>query len=440
MRPTQVRSELTAVHDLAHAREEQRLRRALAWRDRAGEDYQRARPHSPHAAADPAAAADAHAEQARMRTEAARQAWQAAEAVSARINAERRLRRLLPDRPQAHDDHDGDLPDWITPTAALRDPLTPHDWRRHLTERRDIIDRHLAARGALLATDPPAWASPLGPVPPPQAGHRPRGRWERTAALTDAWRTLNQVPADTPGPGPRPETDPRAAAWDALTARIRALHHQSLTLHQLRHLRHRPPPSDLTRQALDQLAQLRLLRAAPPVLAPPRPTPDTKPATAPAPAAVVPALAPQAERLAQNALAATLAGQPAPQAWVEQIPAPDEDDTAQQHLYRRLVAALAHWRLRQSVTGTDPLGPPPEQDHTAEWQHLSKALDLYRRARVDDRLQLLRIRREADRERLEAAAQQAAATATRTPPGAPSHPAPGTKPSHPRRPGPRRRR
>ncbi|MFJ1936696.1 MobF family relaxase [Kitasatospora sp. NPDC088160] len=431
-------AELTAVEDLVRLREEQTLRRQMPWRDRSREDYQRARPGSPATAPDPAAAAAADAARARERTASARDAWQRAEAVTARASAERHLRRLLPDHPPAHDDST-DLPDWLTPTAALNDPHTPAHWRRHLTERRDILDRHLAAHGALLADDTPAWAAPLGPLPPPQAGRALRTRWERTAALTDAWRTLHQVPAHEAGLGPRPEAAEHAAAWNALDARIRALHHATRTAHQPHPA---PQPDTLTRQTLEQLAQLRLLRTArtPDPVAPPRPAPPAGPAT-PVPAGrttPAPALLPQAERMSQEALGAALAGQKAPEEWVEQIPAPDEDDTAQQHLYRRLVAAVADWRLRQGVSGTDPLGPPPETDRATEWQHLSKALDLYRTSRINDRLQLLRVRREADRERLEAAAQQAAQTGARTTSGPPSRRTSG-KPSRPRRTGRRRR-
>ncbi|WP_405021274.1 hypothetical protein OHV05_34585 [Kitasatospora sp. NBC_00070] len=125
---------------------------------------------------------------------------------------------------------------------------------------------------------------------------------------------------------------------------------------------------------------------------------------------------PQAERLGQDALPAALAGQKAPQKWIEQVPVPDEEDTGHQHLYRRLVTAVADWRLRQGITGTDPLGQAPKTTAPPEWQHLSQALDLYRTARITDRLQLLRVRREADRERLEAAARQAAEAGTRPPP------------------------
>ncbi|MGY0466784.1 MobF family relaxase (plasmid) [Kitasatospora sp. cg17-2] len=429
------RAELAAVEDLVRLRAEQALRRAMPWRERSREDYQRTRPGSPATAPDPAGAAAAAAERARTRNAAAHDAWQRAEAVCARTAAERHLRRLLPDRPPTGGDA-ADLPDWLTPATALGDPHTPENWRRHLTERRDVVERHLAARGAALAADVPAWAAPLGPLPPPQAGRALRARWERTAALTDAWRTLHRVPAHLPGLGPKPEAEQHAAAWAALEERIRALYRATRTAH--RHHPH-PPPELLDRQALEQLARLRVLRA------PSTPNPGTHPASGAAPAAAdrrpaVPAPLPRAERLAQDALAATLTGRRAPEEWVERIPAPDEEDTAQQHLYRRLVAAVADWRLRQGITGTDPLGPPPDSDRATEWQHLSNALDLYRTARITDRLQLLRVRREADRARLEAAAKQAAQAGADTPPGPPPRRAPGPKPARPRRPGGRRRR
>ncbi|MFD5921715.1 MobF family relaxase [Kitasatospora sp. NPDC058201] len=439
------RTELAAVEDLVALRAEQTLRRQMPWRDRCREDHQRTRPGSPATAPDPATAAAADAERAQLRQHAARDAWQRAEAVTARAGAERHLRRMLPDRPPTDTSHEGDLPDWLTPTTALDDPPTPDAWRRHLSARRDIVERHLAARGAQLAADTPAWAAPLGPLPPPQAGAALRAQWERTAALTDAWRILRQIPAHTDGLGPKPDAAQHAAAWDALDARIRALHHRVRTAHQP----HPAPTAHLTRQALNQLARVRQLRttahpshpdpgtAAPPPAAASAPDPAA-PATDRRPATPLPL--PQAEHLGQDALAAALAGRKAPAQWVEQIPAPDENDTGQQHLYRRLVTDIAHWRLRHGVTGTDPLGPPPDRGPGQEWTHLSQALDLYRTARITDRLHLLRVRREEDRERLQTAAQQAAQAAARTPASPPSRPVPGAKSGRPRRPGGRRRR
>ncbi|MER7671255.1 MobF family relaxase [Kitasatospora sp. NPDC096128] len=427
------RTELTAAHTLAGLRDEHRLRRAMPWRDRAREDYQRRQGHSPAHSADPPAAAREHLHRARRRTEAAHHAWQRADAVTARIHAERRLRHRLPDH-RAHTKPGGDLPHWLTPTAALADHLTPARWRHHLTERRDIIDRHLAARGAQLAADTPPWARPLGPLPPAQAGAALRADWERTAALLDAWRAVNSVPDTTPGLGPRPEDPLQGAAYDSLEQRIHTLRHRIRTAHQHRHF----GPGDLARQALAHLARLHLLRAAaaPHPDAPPRPA-DRQPAPAAGPARLpaVQPLLPQAERLALAALAAALTDTAAPEEWVEQIPAPDEDDTAQQHLYQRLVAAIADYRIRLGITDPHPLGPARE-DHTAdERQHLARALDLYQRARIDDRLHLLRLRREADRQRLQAAAQQAATACP-----APARPARPGSPGRPRRPGPRRRR
>ncbi|WP_051826886.1 MobF family relaxase, partial [Kitasatospora aureofaciens] len=251
------RGELTAVHTLASLRDEQRLRRAMPWRDRAREDYQRRRPHPPARADNPYTAARDDLHHSNLRAEAARDAWQRADSVTARINAERRLRHRLPDRP-AHAEPGGDLPHWLTPTAALDDNLTPAHWRHHLRQRRDIIERHLNERGAQLATDTPPWAHPLGPLPPPEAGRALRTDWERTAALLDAWRTINALPDSAPGLGPRPDNPAHGAAYDSLDQRIRSLRHRVRTAHQ--HRRHRPPT--LTEQALAHLARLRLLRAA----------------------------------------------------------------------------------------------------------------------------------------------------------------------------------
>ncbi|MFC5643825.1 MobF family relaxase [Kitasatospora cinereorecta] len=114
----------------------------------------------------------------------------------------------------------------------------------------------------------------------------------------------------------------------------------------------------------------------------------------------VPRFSTPAERLAKRALAAAQSGQEAPELWVWQIAAPNVADAAQQFRYRRLIAALADWRLRVGAAGADPLGPEPE-DHTAdEWKRLSKALELYQRARIEERTALVRALREADRNRL----------------------------------------
>lgn len=87
--------------------------------------------------------------------------------------------------------------------------------------RRQLLPRSLADRGHTLATNPPAWARPLGPPPPATAPRRRHG-WAVTAALVELWRTRHAITA-VPGLGPRPADPDDAAAFDDPPARVRAL-------------------------------------------------------------------------------------------------------------------------------------------------------------------------------------------------------------------------
>ena len=178
-------TERVAAAEHAVLRREQRLRRAMRPVDRAQEDWQR-EPHrgASHTAHQPVESTRRELTDNLHRQEQAREQLQRATVIADRIRAERRLRDRLPHGPAPTPDNSGPLPDWLAPSAAVRDLDTPDGWRQHLVERRIVLSQRLEHNGALLAAEPPAWASVLGPLP--QEGSELRALWERTAALADA--------------------------------------------------------------------------------------------------------------------------------------------------------------------------------------------------------------------------------------------------------------
>ncbi|RSN98497.1 conjugal transfer protein TraA [Streptomyces sp. WAC 05379] len=358
-----------ALHD------EITLRRAMPWRLRAREDFQRERtPLAPHTAYQSAEATRAELTGNRLRLEAARKALARADVITARIDAELRLRAWLPDRTPAPVDDTGPLPDWLAETAVLSEPGLDAAWRIQLTERHHMLAAALAHRGIALATTPPAWTRPLGPVPQP--GHRLRPHWEHTAALVEAWREQRRIPGGTEGIGERPTDARAAAAWDNLASRIRALSRRSHATHQA-HLRGEDAHTFVA------AAHRRLDAAA------------TGHSQADQPVHVGPlGVAPLAwETLdaheAAAALSELMATGQAPEAWMDHIPAPDPDDEDQQQLWTRLTHQVIGWRRRRHRAGTDPLGPRPNGPAGTEWDHLDGALDHYRHARITQRLAAL---------------------------------------------------
>jgi hypothetical protein len=97
-------------------------------------------------------------------------------------------------------------------------------------------------------------------------------------------------------------------------------------------------------------------------------------------------------RMARRALAAALAGDPTPEPWIEAITAPGDDDEDEQHTYTRLITAVSDYRRRHHRAGSDLLGPRPPGPDGEEWDHLTDALDLYTRARIEHRLEQMRQR------------------------------------------------
>lgn len=204
---------------LGALKNEQRLRAAMAWPDRAREEWQR-EPGVGHAHT---AGADGETVAAEMRAnlytqDEARQKLDRADVVDQRVRAEQRLRRVLPDGSTPAPDNTGPLPEWLTPREVERDQHTPMAWLEHLDARRQIIDARLAHTGQALAAEPPAWARSLGPVPPP--GTELRELWERTAALADAWRTQRQLRESENGIGGQPVSGRDAAAWQVLNDQV----------------------------------------------------------------------------------------------------------------------------------------------------------------------------------------------------------------------------
>ncbi|MFE0773291.1 MobF family relaxase [Streptomyces sp. NPDC058861] len=393
----QVRAAAATGHPLSEAARatitaltaETQLRRAMAWRDRAREDYQRERsPNRPDFAGQSLTAAHLQAARRRAATDQ-RQAWARAaltraHAAGARIDAELRLRERLPDHAPPARTH-REIPDWVADSHALTHPDTPDHWRNHLAERHRILARSLADRGHLLATDPPAWARPLGP-PPSTRSPRRRHAWATTAALVELWRTRHAI-TSVPGLGPRPADPEQAADWDDLDARIRAL------IGQRRPAEHLPPPGAPAHQVL--AAALDHLDAPPPAgPLPAHPALRDPFGVAPLTYAAFDA------KLARTALAAALAGESAPEGWMEEITPPGEDDEDEQRTFTKLISALSDYRRRHHRAGPDILGPRPEGLAGEEWDHLTDAIDLYTHARVARRLEQIRERTAAARAQL----------------------------------------
>ncbi|MFC9331677.1 MobF family relaxase [Kitasatospora sp. NPDC057015] len=319
---------------------ELRLRSTMTRRDVALEDRQR---RADASAITPPSAALRHALRAaaRDRVTAARLAWRQAVEFSSRTAAAARR------RPPGVTD----VPRWLAPADAINDPFTPPDWRLHLCQRRDVIDHHLRRRGAELAANPPSWTHPLGPPPDRKDTPARRADWERTAALTEAWRTLHHQPEATLGIGhrPPPTTDPRA--WEELKARIDRL------------TRHNPAPDKSPAGNSGSISERRQTG-----------TPANR----------------SSNVAEQPALPRYPGGR---RDWMSVIPSPAHDDPEQQHFHQRLVTACARWRLEHNITGPDPLGPEPHDTSQPQWQHLSTALNEYTNSRFRERLAALASKR-----------------------------------------------
>ncbi|MFF1680738.1 MobF family relaxase [Streptomyces sp. NPDC058256] len=375
-----------ARHLIATLTQESQLRHALAWRDLAREDFQReratrsARPGSSSPSARRRSLDQRHATTA-QRQQAARAALARADAATGKISAELRWRERLPDHLPHRPNHRGEIPDWVADRHALVHPGTPGHWVTHLAERHRILARSLTDRGQTLAAAPPAWARPLGP-PPPTSSPRRRAAWATTCALVELWRTRHAL-TGVPGLGPRPADPEDAAAWDDLDARVRALTG-----------RRRPtnlPPPDAPASVLIEAVLSHLDTPPPSGPLPDHPALRDALGIAPLSHAALDAW------LARRTLAAVLAGESAPESWMEEITTPGEDDEDEQHTYTKLITAISDYRRRHHRAGPDMLGPRPEGLDGEEWDHLIDAVDLYTHARVERRLEQMRARTAAER-------------------------------------------
>lgn len=365
---------------------ESQLRCDLCWRDQAREDFQR-EPSAHRSPARTQSLAVTRDTVARCRATTAQRLHVAktklahANSVVEKIAAELRLRERLPDHLAHRPDHRGEIPDWVADRHALTHRATPEHWRHHLAERHRILGRSLAERGHTLAAAPPAWARPLGPPPPHTAPLR-RTAWATTCALVELWRTRHAITA-VPGLGPRPAGPDDATAWDDLDARVHALTGRRRPV-QL------PSPDAPASVVLE--AALNHLNTPPDSGS----LPDHPALRDPGGIAPLNYTAREA-RLARDALAAVLGGDTVPQAWMEEITAPGEDNEDEQRTYIKLLTAISDYRRRHHQVGPDVLGPRPGGLDSEEWDLLTDAMDLYTRARVERRLEQMRVRTAAAR-------------------------------------------
>ncbi|MEW2401972.1 MobF family relaxase [Streptomyces sp. NPDC046862] len=374
-------TERAAAAEHALLRREQRLRRAIPARERMREDWQREPGHgASHTARQPVEVTRAERTANLYRQDVARERLKRAQLIAAKIRVEQRLRDELPHGPAPISDNSGQMPDWIAPSAAVRDMDTPEGWRQHLVERRVVLSERLEQMGLALAQSPPSWARVLGPVP--VAGTELREQWERTAAVAEVWRIRHALADDVPGIGEPPADPPDAHAWQIFQQRIAEVGRRARASAAARH---RPDePLDGMRIAARTAENLhyRLLDAH-------VSEPEDREAVWAGAAA-----------FAELALRRALEGQEPAEEWVEQIPAPATEDSTQQEQWQQLVAALAAYRMLHQIDSDEPLGETPDEAEDRErWAELHQAMTLFQRARVQQRLEEVRAHRDAERAR-----------------------------------------
>lgn len=150
----------------------------------------------------------------------------AAETVLERINTELQLRTITaPEAPGRPVDGTERVGEWLAPTADLVHPDMPAPWRTQLEGYRQTVATEHARVGANLASNPPAWAEALGPVPsrPDRAEE-----WRNLAADIQAYRRTYNIPDSETDLAPK-DHQARPVVQE-LTARATALHkHSALT-------------------------------------------------------------------------------------------------------------------------------------------------------------------------------------------------------------------
>ncbi|MEV1008350.1 MobF family relaxase [Streptomyces sp. NPDC049881] len=283
--------------------------------------------------------------------------------IAEQVRAEQRLRSRLPEGPPREPDHTGPLPAWLAPDIALHDPDTPAEWRTHLTERRAALAERLTCNGALLATNPPPWATALGPVPSTES--RLRISWEQTAALVDAWRSrkgITDPAASTIGDQPTDTEDARA--WTALLQRVQETARRSRG-HAAAKARVNDPTTatGIAVRTAESISNA-LLKAKLSIPA------DRQAITA------------AASAFASAALRSVLEGTEPPEPWTLQIGPPGKDEE-QQAQWQRLVTAVA---ICRTAHPTVPQSPLAESSSDPSRTALNKAIALYRRSRAQQHL------------------------------------------------------
>ncbi|MEH0579562.1 MobF family relaxase [Streptomyces sp. B21-108] len=374
-------TERAAAAEHALLRREQQLRRAMPARERMREDWQREPGRGAgHTARQPVAATRAERTANLQSQDTARERLKRAQLIAAKIRAEQRLRDELPHHPAPVLDNSGHLPDWIAPSAAVRDMDTPEGWRQHLVERRFVLSERLEQMGLALAESPPPWTRVLGPVP--VKGTDLREQWERTAAVADVWRIRHALGDDVPGIGEQP-ADPRDAhAWEIFQHRIAEVGRRARASAAARHRPDEPSGGMRIAARTAENFQYRLLDAH-------VSEPEDREAVSAAAAA-----------FAELALRRALEGQEPVEEWVEQIPSPDSEDTAQQEQWQRLVTALAAYRMLHQIDSDEPLGETPDEaEEREQWSELHEAMTLFQRSRIQQRLEEVRAHRDAERAR-----------------------------------------
>ncbi|MGW4490477.1 AAA family ATPase [Streptomyces sp. NPDC004376] len=374
-------AERAAAAEHALLRREQKLRRAIPARERMREDWQREPTRgASHTAHQPVATTRAERHANLHRQDTARERLKRAQLIATKIRAEQRLRDELPHGPTPVLDNSGHLPDWIAPSAAVRDTDTPEGWRQHLVERRFVLAERMEQMGLALAEFPPTWTRVLGPVP--VEGTDIREQWEHTAAVADVWRIRHALADDVPGIGEQP-TDPRDAhAWSIFQQRIAEVGRRARASAAARHRPDEPPGGMRIAARTAENFQFRLLDAH-------VSEPEDREAVSAAAAA-----------FAELALLRVLEGQEPVEEWVEQIPSPDSDDTAQQEQWQQLVAVLAAYRMLNQIDSEEPLGETPDEaEEREQWAELQEAMTLFQRSRIQQRLEEVRAHRDAERAR-----------------------------------------
>ncbi len=371
--------ERSAAAEHSLLRREQRLRRTMRPLDRMREDWQREpRTGSSRTAHQPLETTVAELTENLYRHEAAADRLRLAQVIADRVDAERRLRTRLPDGPAPTPDHSGVLPDWLAPSAALRDQDTPAGWRQHLVERRIILAERLQHQGLSLSAEPPAWSRPLGPVP--SADGELRALWERTAALVEVWRQRYGLDDNAMGLGPQPEEPRDAHAWAVFQERVELVGRRTRAWAAA--VARPDDPSQGMRIAA-RTAENVLLRLL-----------ETRVADEQDRGAVSAAAA----AFADVALFRAMASEEPAEEWVQQIPTPDPEDPGQQQQWRDLVTALATYRMVHQTDSADPLGESPDdEEQRLVWSDLQAAMTLFQRARIQQRLAEITALRDAER-------------------------------------------